>query len=121
VAPTLGKRFLPRRQPAPDEQQPVGEINVVPAQREELADPQAGVEQQAEGVGIAAILSLARCELSQITNARLTAVLTVLARARERLDFLDLVIVQSRGRILTTLVSPIDGFFGSARTSSRHP
>lgn len=64
----------------------------------------AGVEEQAEGLGVLAVLLLARLALALVDDLSGLAVRPVLARAGERLDLLHLVVVERRRRRLPALV-----------------
>ena len=83
------------------------EVDVDPAQRDELADADARVEEDAEGVGVLAVLGDPRRALL-LPHALGLAMAAGLADAREGLDLLDLVVVE-RGRWrLAALVGAVD-------------
>jgi len=99
---------------AANEQQPVLEVDVLPAQRKHLAEAKARVEQKAERVSVPAILPLADSELVRVDSPCPVAVPAALAGACECLDFFDLVVVKRSGWSSRRLSVPETGFDGSS-------
>lgn len=94
------------RQAAADEQQPVAQVDVLPAQCEHLTESQAGVEEQPKRLRVLMVLALTSGALCMVDGWRTGALLACLARARECLDLFDLVVVEGGRRRLATLVGP---------------
>lgn len=108
VTAPFGQRFFPGRQSAPDEQQTILQVDVTPTQGEDLAETKARVEQQTEGFSIAMILELAGRLLDWVHRGPASSVFSPFANPGERFDLLDLVIVESRGRIFSPFVRTAD-------------
>jgi hypothetical protein len=81
VAAAFGQSLHTCRETAADQQCGTGRVDILPPQRECLADPHPGVEEQTQGVRILAVLQSARLLLASIRSGRRTV---LLARMRGR-------------------------------------
>jgi len=112
VPASLGQALLSSGEAAADEQQPLLEVHVLPAQREHFAEPQTGVEQQPERFAITAILDCSSVALGGVSCWVAGSVASELAAARQGFDLLDLVVVERGRRVFAALVSAGDGIGG---------